>query len=43
MVADPIYDFIGNRRYRWFGQKSECWIPDEALRVRFLDDSVSVR
>lgn len=39
-VADPVYDFIGNRRYRWFGMKSECWVPDENLRRRFIDDSV---
>ncbi|MGB5625286.1 MAG: DCC1-like thiol-disulfide oxidoreductase family protein [Woeseiaceae bacterium] len=40
-VADPIYDFIGNRRYRWFGMKSECWIPDDELRSRFIDDPVN--
>lgn len=39
-IADPIYDFIGKRRYRWFGIKSECWIPDDDLRSRFVDDSV---
>ncbi|MBT8088918.1 MAG: DUF393 domain-containing protein [Gammaproteobacteria bacterium] len=37
-IADPVYDFIGNRRYKWFGKKSECWIPDEDLRQRFIDD-----
>ncbi|MGI9235978.1 MAG: thiol-disulfide oxidoreductase DCC family protein [Woeseiaceae bacterium] len=38
IIADPVYDFIGKRRYRWFGRKSECWIPDEELRARFLND-----
>ena len=37
-VADPVYDFIANRRYKWFGMKSECWIPDEDLRQRFIDE-----
>ncbi len=37
-IADPVYDFIGNRRYRWFGVKTECWIPDEGLRQRFLEE-----
>lgn len=37
-LADPLYDFIGNRRYRWFGKKESCWIPDEDLSSRFLDD-----
>lgn len=36
--ADPIYDFIGNRRYRWFGIKGECWIPDSDLSSRFIDE-----
>lgn len=39
-VADPLYDFIGNRRYRWFGMKAECWIPDDDLRSRFIEDPV---
>jgi predicted DCC family thiol-disulfide oxidoreductase YuxK len=38
VLADVIYDFIGNRRYQWFGQKDECWIPDEHLRKRFVKD-----
>ena len=37
-VANPIYDFIGNRRYRWFGRKEACWIPTEDLRRRFVDE-----
>jgi predicted DCC family thiol-disulfide oxidoreductase YuxK len=37
-VANPIYDFIGSRRYKWFGQKDACWIPTEDLRRRFVDD-----
>jgi len=37
-IADPVYDFIANRRYKWFGKKPECWIPDDELRRRFIDD-----
>ncbi|MGB5331971.1 MAG: DCC1-like thiol-disulfide oxidoreductase family protein [Woeseiaceae bacterium] len=37
-IADPVYDFIANRRYKWFGMKSECWIPDNDLRQRFIDE-----
>ncbi len=32
-----VYDFIGKRRYRWFGKKEECWVPDESLKRRFID------
>ncbi|NNL55937.1 MAG: DUF393 domain-containing protein [Woeseia sp.] len=37
-IADPVYDFIANRRYRWFGKKPDCWIPDDDLRKRFIDE-----
>lgn len=37
-IADPVYDFIATRRYKWFGVKSECWIPDDELHERFIDD-----
>ena len=40
-IADPVYDFIANRRYQWFGKKSECLIPDDELRQRFIDDPMS--
>jgi predicted DCC family thiol-disulfide oxidoreductase YuxK len=36
-IADRVYDFVGNRRYRWFGHKEECWLPTPDLRARFLD------
>ena len=37
-LADVVYDFIGDRRYQWFGKKDECWLPDEQLRKRFIED-----
>ena len=36
-LRDPVYDFIGRHRYRWFGRKPACPLPDPALRDRFLD------
>lgn len=26
-VRDRIHDFIGHRRYRWFGKNDRCWLP----------------
>ena len=37
-LSNVVYDFIGNRRYKWFGKKNECWLPDDHLRKRFLED-----
>ena len=36
-IRDAVYDFIGKRRYRWFGKKDQCWLPDKSLKKRFLD------
>ena len=36
-LADRIYDYIGARRYRWFGKKDACWIPTAELAARFID------
>ncbi|NVJ86264.1 MAG: DUF393 domain-containing protein [Algoriphagus sp.] len=35
-LRDPIYDWIGRNRYRWFGKKSTCRIPTPEERAKFL-------
>ena len=36
-IRDRVYDFIGNHRYKWFGKKQACWIPNKKISDRFLD------
>lgn len=36
-IRDWVYDWIGNRRYRMFGKRDVCWVPDPQLAERFLD------
>jgi predicted DCC family thiol-disulfide oxidoreductase YuxK len=36
-IADPVYDWIGRHRYRWFGRMGNCWLPVTDQRWRFLD------
>lgn len=36
-IRDRVYDFIGNRRYQWFGKYDSCWIPDDETRKKFID------
>jgi predicted DCC family thiol-disulfide oxidoreductase YuxK len=36
-LADRLYDFVARRRYRWFGEKETCWLPDPDLERRFLN------
>ena len=35
-VRDKIYGIVAKNRYRWFGKKETCMIPDEELKNRFL-------
>ena len=36
-IRDPLYDLIARHRYRWFGRRPVCFVPDAATRHRFLD------
>jgi predicted DCC family thiol-disulfide oxidoreductase YuxK len=38
-ISDFFYDQVGKRRYRWFGQREVCLVPDDSIRERFLDGS----
>jgi predicted DCC family thiol-disulfide oxidoreductase YuxK len=35
-VRDLVYAIISKNRYRWFGKKNECLMPDKNIRDRFL-------
>ena len=37
-IRDPVYDWIGKNRYRWFGKKSTCRIPSAEERQKFLSE-----
>ena len=36
LIRDFVYDFFARRRYRWFGRKDECMVPNPEVRDRFL-------
>lgn len=36
-IRDGIYSFIARNRYKWFGRKEECMIPNPAVRQKFLE------
>lgn len=36
-IRDSIYGWISNNRYRFFGKKTACWIPNPALQSRFIE------
>lgn len=35
-VRDFFYSIISKNRYRWFGKKNECLLPDNNIKERFL-------
>jgi predicted DCC family thiol-disulfide oxidoreductase YuxK len=35
-IRDYIYDFIAGRRYKWFGKRPSCMVPDDKIRARFM-------
>jgi predicted DCC family thiol-disulfide oxidoreductase YuxK len=36
-IRDWIYNIIANKRYKWFGKKETCWLPNPKWKHRFLD------
>jgi predicted DCC family thiol-disulfide oxidoreductase YuxK len=36
-LRDRVYDWIARHRYRWFGRRESCMVPDAATRARFLE------
>jgi predicted DCC family thiol-disulfide oxidoreductase YuxK len=35
-IRDFIYDAIARNRYRWWGKREQCMIPDESTKKKFL-------
>lgn len=35
-LRDPVYDWIANNRYKWFGKKESCRIPTKEELEKFL-------
>ena len=36
-LRNPLYDLIASNRYRWFGKKDQCFVPEESMRGRFIE------
>ena len=36
-LRNLAYDFIARNRYKWFGKKEACMIPNPELKSKFLD------
>ena len=36
-ILDLIYDFVSKRRYKWYGKKNKCMIPDKNIQSKFIE------
>ena len=36
-ILDVFYKILASNRYRWFGQYSNCKVPNKAIKSKFLD------
>lgn len=37
-VRDYLYSVVSKYRYKWFGKKEECLLPDKRIKDRFLKE-----
>jgi predicted DCC family thiol-disulfide oxidoreductase YuxK len=37
-LRDPVYDWIGSNRYRWFGKKNTCRLATPEEKAKFLSE-----
>jgi predicted DCC family thiol-disulfide oxidoreductase YuxK len=35
-LRDAVYRLVARNRYRWFGRRETCWVPEERWRERML-------
>jgi predicted DCC family thiol-disulfide oxidoreductase YuxK len=35
-IRNPLYSAIARNRYRWFGKKDQCLMPDADIKSRFI-------
>ena len=36
ILRDSLYSLIARNRYKWFGKKTQCWIPSKELNDLFI-------
>lgn len=35
-IRDAVYNLIARNRYKWWGKRSECMVPSNEIKSRFL-------
>ena len=37
VIRNFLYNFVARYRYKWFGKRDSCMMPDDKLKERFID------
>ncbi|WP_339810130.1 thiol-disulfide oxidoreductase DCC family protein [uncultured Imperialibacter sp.] len=37
-LRDFVYDFVAANRYKWFGKRDQCRMPEPGLKKRFVEN-----
>ncbi len=35
-IRDAVYNVVAKNRYKWFGKKTECMLPSQSIKAKFL-------
>ena len=35
-IRDPVYSWIAKNRYKWFGKRRSCFLPENKWKARFI-------
>ncbi len=35
-ISNMVYDFVAKNRYKWFGKRDTCMLPEAGVKDRFL-------
>tara|TARA_R110002020_G_scaffold432079_5_gene642131 strand:- start:294 stop:698 length:405 start_codon:yes stop_codon:yes gene_type:complete len=36
-LRNTIYDYVARNRYKWFGKKDSCMLPNPSIKTKFID------
>lgn len=36
-IRDFVYNIVAKNRYKWFGKRATCMVPDASLKLKFLE------
>jgi predicted DCC family thiol-disulfide oxidoreductase YuxK len=41
-IRDQVYLWIAKNRFRWYGKRKSCYVPDSIWEDRFIQENISL-